>query len=182
MSHIYDFFDKRLDNSRLVKAEDPVRKREMRSFAIAAVFFFALLMGYSWQHFSSIEYGYRIETEKAQLQHLQEENHQLGLTEAQLKQSERIDRLAHQIGMQSPQPGQIVTPGAMDSNAGTPVVAAMTVPVVPAVQLRRKIFSCCFTGCFPLFAGFSTRSAARNLALIDEYRPPRRPIRTRALR
>ena len=128
------FFDKRLDNSRLVKAEDPVRKREMRSFAIAAVFFFALLMGYSWQHFSSIEYGYRIETEKAQLQHLQEENHQLGLTEAQLKQSERIDRLAHQIGMQSPQPGQIVTPGAMDSNAGTPVLAAMTVPVVPANQ------------------------------------------------
>ena len=29
------------------------------------------MMGYSWQHFSSIEYGYRIETEKAQLQHLQ---------------------------------------------------------------------------------------------------------------
>ena len=128
------FFDKRLDNSRLVKAEDPVRKREMRSFAVAAVFFFALLMGYSWQHFSSIEYGYRIETEKVQLQHLQEENHQLGLTEAQLKRSERIDRLAHQIGMQSPQPGQIVTPGAMDSNAGTPVLAAMTVPVVPANQ------------------------------------------------
>ena len=56
----------------------------MRSFAVAAVFFFALLMVYSWQHFSSIEYGYRIETEKAQLQHLQEENRQLGLTEAQL--------------------------------------------------------------------------------------------------
>ena len=128
------FFDKRLDNSRLVKAEDPVRKRDMRSFAVAAVFFFALLMVYSWQHFSSIEYGYRIETEKAQLQHLQEENHQLGLTEAQLKRSERIDRLAHQIGMQSPQPGQIVTPGAMDSNAGTPVLAAMSIPVVPANQ------------------------------------------------
>ncbi len=124
------FFDKRLDNSRLVKADDPVRKREMRSFAVAAVFFFALLMVYSWQHFSSIEYGYHIEAQKAQLQHLQDENHQLGLTEAQLSRSERIDRLAHQIGMQSPQPGQIVSSGVMDVNPGTPILASVTLPIV----------------------------------------------------
>lgn len=124
------FFDKRLDNSRLVKADDPVRKREMRSFAVAAVFFFALLMMYSWQHFSSIEYGYHIETQKAQLQHLQDENHQLGLTEAQLSGSARIDRLAHQIGMQSPQPGQIISAGVMDVNANTPILASVTLPVV----------------------------------------------------
>ena len=124
------FFDKRLDNSRLVKADDPVRKREMRSFAVAAVFFFALLMVYSWQHFSSIEYGYRIETERAQLQHLQDENHQLGLAEAQLSRSERIDRLAHQIGMQSPQPGQIVSPTMMDTNPNTPVLAQVREPVM----------------------------------------------------
>jgi cell division protein FtsL len=127
------FFDKRLDNSRLVKAEDPVRKREMRSFTVAAVFFFALLMVYSWQHFSSIEYGYHIETEKAQLQHLQEENHQLGLTEAQLTRSERIDRLAHQIGMQSPQPGQVVSaPAMIDADPNSPVLASMTIPALPA--------------------------------------------------
>ncbi len=126
------FFDKRLDNSRLVKAEDPVRKREMRSFTVAAVFFFALLMVYSWQHFSSIEYGYHIETEKAQLQHLQEENHQLGLTEAQLSRSERIDRLAHQIGMQSPQPGQMVAPAMVDADPNLPVLASVTVPALPS--------------------------------------------------
>lgn len=124
------FFEKRLDNSRLVKADDPVRKREMRSFAIAAVFFFALLMVYSWQHFSSIEYGYHIEAQKAQLQHLQDENHQLGLTEAQLSRSERIDRLAHQIGMQSPQPGQIVSSDGVDSNPGAPALASVTLPVI----------------------------------------------------
>ena len=89
-------------------------------------------MMYSWQHFSSIEYGYHIETEKAQLQYLQEENHQLGLTEAQLTRSERIDRLAHQIGMQSPQPGQIVSPAMMDSNPNSPVLASVTIPVVSA--------------------------------------------------
>ena len=126
------FFDKRLDNSRLVKADDPVRKREMRSFAVAAVFFFALLMVYSWQHFSSIEYGYHIELQKAQLQRLQDENHQLGLTEAQLSRSARIDRLARQIGMGSPQPGQMVAPGAMDVNPNAPILASVTLPVVPS--------------------------------------------------
>lgn len=128
------FFDKRLDNSRLVKADDPVRKQEMRSFAVSAIFFFALLMVYSWQHFSSIEYGYRVETEKAQLQHLQDENHQLGLTEAQLTRSARIDRLAHQIGMQSPQPGQIVSPAMMDSNPNTPVLAQVREPAMPLAR------------------------------------------------
>ncbi len=124
------FFEKRLDNSRLVKADDPVRKQEMRSFAVAAVFFFALLMVYSWQHFSSIEYGYHIEAQKAQLQQLQDENHQLGLTEAQLSRSERIDRLAHKIGMQSPQPGQIVSPGIMDIDPNTPILASVTLPAI----------------------------------------------------
>ncbi|MGC1784814.1 MAG: cell division protein FtsL [Acidobacteriaceae bacterium] len=126
------FFDKRLDNSRLVKADDPVRKREMRSFAVAAVFFFALLMVYSWQHFSSIEYGYHIQAEKAQLQHLQDENHQLGLTEAQLSGSERIDRLARLIGMQSPQPGQIMAPDIIAPNPSAPVLASVTLPTVPS--------------------------------------------------
>ena len=128
------FFEKRLDNSRLVKADDPVRKREMRSFSVAATFFFLFLMLYSWQHFSSIEYGYRIETERAQLQHLQDENHQLGLAEAQLTRSERIDRLAHQIGMQSPQPGQMVAPNMMDSNPNTPVLAQVREPAMPPTR------------------------------------------------
>jgi len=128
------FFDKRLDNSRLVKADDPVRKREMRSFTIAAVFFFALFMVYSWQHFSSIEYGYHIESEKAQLQQLQDENHQLNLTEAQLSRSERIDYLAHQIGMQPPQPGQILAPDVMDAGPNAPVLASVTLPTVPPAR------------------------------------------------
>jgi len=125
------FFDKRLDNSRLVKADDPVRQREMRSFAIAAAFFFALLMVYSWQHFSSIEYGYHIESQKAKLVHLQDDNHQLGLTEAQLSRSERIDRLARQIGMQSPQPGQIIDEGVVDIAPNAPIMASVTVPMRP---------------------------------------------------
>jgi hypothetical protein len=66
------------------------------------------------------------------LQHLQEENHQLGLTEAQLSRSERIDRLAHQIGMQSPQPGQMVAPAMVDADPNLPVLASVTVPALPS--------------------------------------------------
>ena len=60
------FFAKHLDNSRLVKAADPVRVKEMRRFAIAMMLMFAMVMIYGWQHFSSIEIGYRVEAEKQQ--------------------------------------------------------------------------------------------------------------------
>lgn len=100
----------------------------MRSFSIAAVLLFALLMGYSWQHFRSVEDGYQIEAQKAQLQRLQDQNHQLGLAEAQLTRSERIDRLAHKMGLETPQPGQIVTAGSTDALAGAPVLAQVMAP------------------------------------------------------
>ena len=61
------FFGKHLDNSRLVKAADPVRVKEMRRFAIAMTMLFAMVMLYGWQHFSSIEIGYHVEAEKQQL-------------------------------------------------------------------------------------------------------------------
>src|SRR5579883_3655553 len=54
------FFVKRFDNSRLVKAADPQRVKEMRTFACAMALLFGLIMIYGWQHLSSIEYGYRI--------------------------------------------------------------------------------------------------------------------------
>ena len=40
------FFVKHLDNSRLVKADDPVRTREMRLFAAAMTMIFMLIMVY----------------------------------------------------------------------------------------------------------------------------------------
>jgi hypothetical protein len=57
------FFSKHIDNSRIVKADDPERRREMRSFTIAMTLFFALTMVYVWQHFSAIEVGYRVEAQ-----------------------------------------------------------------------------------------------------------------------
>ncbi len=53
-----------IDNSRLVKVEDPKRSREMRQFGLALGCLFLLVMTYTWQHFKAIEYGYKIESLK----------------------------------------------------------------------------------------------------------------------
>lgn len=125
------FLAKKIDNSRLVKEADPVRAREMRTFAMAMALFLGLLLVYGFQHFSAIEYGYRIEAQRQQLRQLQDLNRSLQLTEAQLNNPARIDRLANQLGLEPPQPGQIVRPDGstvLMVNAGAPVLAESTPP------------------------------------------------------
>ena len=125
-------FVKHLDNSRLVKADDPVRVREMRIFTIAMTVLFTFLMVYGWQHFSAIEYGYRVEAEKQQKISLEEQNRQLRLSEAELCDPVRIDRMARKLGLDTPQPGQVVRPdGAFDRNA--PVLAEAS-PALPDLR------------------------------------------------
>ena len=58
------YFSKAIDNSRLVKVEDPRRNREMKQFGTALGVLFLLVFTYAWQHFKAIEYGYRIESAK----------------------------------------------------------------------------------------------------------------------
>ncbi len=48
------YFTRSIDNSRLVKAADPVRVRQMRFFAAAVTVLFSLIMIYGFQHFSAI--------------------------------------------------------------------------------------------------------------------------------
>ncbi len=124
------FFPKRIDNSRLVKAPDTVRIREMRMFTAAAAVVFTLVMIYGWQHFSSIELGYRVEAKKQQVEELREQNRQLRLTEAELSQPERIDQMARAMGLTDRQPDQVVRVSAVVSNAA-PVLAQATLPPAP---------------------------------------------------
>ncbi|HEY0785926.1 MAG TPA: cell division protein FtsL [Acidobacteriaceae bacterium] len=124
------FFTKRMDNSRLVKAQCPQRSREMRSFASAMAMLFVLVMFYGWQHLSSIEYGYRVEGEKQQLLQLEEQNRQLRLTEAQLGDPARIDRMARQLGMATPRPGQVVRAEAGRGEPGASVMAEVRLPAI----------------------------------------------------
>lgn len=127
------YFTKNFDNSRLVKASDPVRARQMRSFAAAATVLFSLIMVYGLQHFYAIENGYRIESEKQAVEQLREQNRQLKLGEAELEQPGRIDSLAHQLGLAAPQPGQVVHPNAAPVVSGGPVLAQI-VPPAPAAR------------------------------------------------
>ena len=121
------FFSKHLDNTRLVKADDPERRKEMRSFTIAMSVLFLMVMTYVWQHFSSIETGYAIEAQKLRVEHLREDNRQLRLSEAQLSDPDRIDRIAKQLGLDVPQPGQVVRPDGSFTNNGA-VLAEATIP------------------------------------------------------
>ena len=116
------YFAKPIDNSRLVKVEDPRREREMRQFGIALSCLFLLVMTYAWQHFKAIEYGYKIESLKIERDGMIEMNHALRLEDASLRDPERIDAMARKMGLQSPQAGQILRlEGAAD--AGGPVLA-----------------------------------------------------------
>src|SRR6267142_3550786 len=119
------YFRKTIDNSRLVKLEDPRRAREMKQFSLALCCLFLLVMGYALQHFRAIEYGYKIETLRLQRDGLTEMNRALRLEEASLRDPERIDVMARKLGLQSPQPGQVMH---LDVNAdtGTPIMASVT--------------------------------------------------------
>jgi cell division protein FtsL len=118
------YFRKTIDNSRLVKVEDPRRAREMKYFGFALCCLFLLVMGYALQHFRAIEYGYKIESLRLQRDGLTEMSRALRLEEASLRDPERIDVMARKLGMQSPQPGQVLR---MDvaSDGGAPVMASV---------------------------------------------------------
>jgi cell division protein FtsL len=124
-------FARRFDNSRLVKAPDPVRTRQMRTFGAAVTVLFSLIMIYGLQHFYAIESSYRVESEKAVLEQLREQNRQLRLAEAELNQPARIDQMARQLGLAAPQPGQVVHPTAHPDSNG-PVLAQAVPPPVPS--------------------------------------------------
>src|SRR5580658_7880566 len=124
------YFAKPIDNSRLIKVEDPGRGREMRQFGFALSCLFLLVMTYTWQHFKAIEYGYKIEFMKNERNGLSELNRTLRLEEASLRSPDRIDRLARQYGMQPPQAGQVIRMDSAPLDASAPVMASAAVSVV----------------------------------------------------
>jgi len=93
---------------------------------------FLLVMVYVWQHFSAIEIGYHVEAQKQQVEQLREDNRQLRLSEAQLTDPGRIDKIARQLGLDAPQPGQVVRPDGGDPNV--PVLAQASAPRMQMAQ------------------------------------------------
>jgi cell division protein FtsL len=128
------YFTKAVDNSRLVKVEDPGRSREMKQFGAALGCLFLLVMLFAWQHFKAIEYGYKIESLRAQRDSLVEVNRALNLEDASLRAPERIDALARQLGMQPPQAGQVIRMDTTLPDASRPVMASIAPIAVVSVR------------------------------------------------
>jgi cell division protein FtsL len=125
------FFTKHLDNTRLVKADDPQRRRDMRMFTAVMTMFFVLTMVYVWQHFSAIKLGYDVEARKQVVEQLREDNRELQLQDAQLSEPGRIDHIAKELGLDEPLPGQVVRQDATGSSAAAvaevkPAAATLT--------------------------------------------------------
>src|SRR5208282_1709726 len=126
------YFAKAIDNSRLIKVEDPRHNREMKQFGTALACLFLLVFTYAWQHFKAIEYGYQIESAKREVSALTEMNHALRLEDASLRDPERIDLLARRIGLVPPEPGQVIRMDSVSGDAQGPVMAsAEPVTVIP---------------------------------------------------
>ncbi len=117
------YFNKAIDNSRLVRVADPERRRELTLFTVAVTVLTLFAFVYLWQHFSSIEYGYKIEALRSQRDQLVDVNKTLKLEDASLRDPERIDVIARRMGMQIPVAGQVqrMDPGVGDNNG--PVMA-----------------------------------------------------------
>jgi cell division protein FtsL len=128
------YFTKAIDNSRLVKLDNPRRSREMKQFGFALACLFVLVMTFAWQHFKAIEYGYKIEGLKSQRNLLLDMNRDLCLEQATLSAPDRIDRLARQLGMQPPQAGQVIRMDSASPDSITPVMASVTPVSVVTVR------------------------------------------------
>ena len=128
------YFAKAIDNSRLVKVQDPRRSREMKHFGTALACLFLLVFTYAWQHFKAIEYGYLIESAKRELSEKTEMNRALRLEDASLRDPERIDVLARRMGLVPPQPGQVIRMEGSSADAPGPVMASASPIMVVAGQ------------------------------------------------
>jgi hypothetical protein len=128
------YFAKAIDNSRLVKVEDPRRNGEMKQFGTALACLFLLVFTYAWQHFRAIEYGYQIESAKRELNDLTEMNRALLLEDASLRDPERIDVMARRMGLVPPEPGQVIRMDSGSGDASVPVMASAEPVMVLAGQ------------------------------------------------
>src|SRR5258708_16241773 len=104
------YFQKAIDNSRLVRVADPRRRREIRVFSASVAALFVVMMFYAWQHFRALEYGYQIEAQKIERERLIEANRALKLEEAGLRDPGRIDLMAREVGVGFPHPRQGMEP------------------------------------------------------------------------
>jgi cell division protein FtsL len=109
MSRIEIQFDKKIDNSRVVREFDlRCRTDYICITLLSAIFVFGTLF-YAWQQFRWIQYGYQIEEAQRQIDDLSKVGLQLRIEKANLARPERINQIAQtELGMVRGAAGQYV--------------------------------------------------------------------------
>ena len=121
MSTIDIHFDKKIDNSRIVRETDARCRLEYMCLTLLGAMFVLGTLFYAWQQYQWIQYGYRIEESHRQIEELVEVGRQLRVERATLASPQRIDLIARtELGMVGPGDNQIVTFDA-DFNSPDPV-------------------------------------------------------------
>jgi hypothetical protein len=102
------FFCKKIDNSRLVRDADPKARGACWSAIGAACLAVALLTGVLAPSVASTLAGYKLESLRAEERRLIDERRTLELQEAELLSPERLEKLARNQNLVTPQSGQVV--------------------------------------------------------------------------
>jgi cell division protein FtsL len=110
------FTVKRIDNSRLVRPMEAARLKDFwRRVAVGGAIACCLLV-YAWQHFECIQSRYQIQTLEGTRAKSAQLNQQLHVEVAALHSPARIAKIASQIGLTMPMPGQVApSEGASDA-------------------------------------------------------------------
>jgi cell division protein FtsL len=109
------FTIKRIDNSRLVRPADAAQAQDFWRRVAAGGALAACLLIYAWQHFECIQLRYQIQTLEGTRTKSAQLNEQLHVAVAELHNPARIARIAEQIGLTVPTPGQLTpSEGASD--------------------------------------------------------------------
>ena len=113
---------KRIDNSRLVRAAEPVRMQGFYRSACWGGVIAVFLMFYVYQHFRCIDLSFQLEDLKGQQTKMSALNSELRLEIEGLRDPRRIDVIARrQLGLTQPMPTQVQE---YDAPAGAEVAAA----------------------------------------------------------
>lgn len=110
MSTIEIQFDKKIDNSRVVREVDLQCRNDYICITLLGAVFLLGTLFYAWEQYKWIRYGYEISEAQTTLDRLREEGRALGLERANLATPARIEGLARNyLGMQTPGPAQYLT-------------------------------------------------------------------------
>ena len=131
MSTIDIHFDKKINNSKVVREADTRCRVDYLCLTLLGAVFVLGMFFYAWQQYQWIQFGYGIEEAQKKIEQLEEVGQQLRVERAMLRNPQRIDSLARQeLGMVGASGGQVVAIEATPSviRPETTLVAAKRIP------------------------------------------------------